>query len=375
MTLPVRDAKPDASAPVPIMRPLLPTAERLLPYLRQLDATRWYSNNGPLERQFRARVADHLDMPEAGVVTVSSGTMGLVVALMATGARSGGRCLMPSWTFAATPVAARLAGLVPHFADVRADDWALDAEAVPDRADLDDVAAFLPVAPFGTPLPVAPWERLAEATGIPVVIDAAACFDAVGQCPPARPQRQPVVISLHATKAFGLGEGGLILTRDLELAECCRRIANFGFAGARTAQLLGVNAKLSEYHAAVGLAALDGWSEQRAQWQRVTALYTEALGGCDGIALSPGYGDGWISSVLNVRCAPDAEALRARLDAHAIGWRRWWERGCHTMPAFAAAGRDPLPVTERLAGEVLGLPFSPDLDGATVDRVAAAVAG
>ena len=183
------------------------------------------------------------------------------------------------------------------------------------------------------------------------------------------------MISLHATKAFGLGEGGLILTRDLELAECCRRIANFGFAGARTARLLGANAKLSEYHAAVGRAALDGWSEQRAQWQRVTALYGEALGGCDGIALSPGYGDGWISSSLNVRCAPDAEALRVRLDAHAIGWRRWWERGCHTMPAFADAGRDPLPVTERLAGEVLGLPFSPDLDGATVDRVAAAVAG
>ena len=378
MTLPLSDAKPDAPA-VPIMRPLLPTAERLLPYLRQLDATRWYSNNGPLERQFRARVADHLDMPEAGVVTVSSGTMGLVVALMATGGapdvQSGGRCLMPSWTFAATPVAARMAGLAPHFVDVRADDWAFDAEAVPGRTDLDDVAAFMPVAPFGYPLPVAAWERLADETGIPVVIDAAACFDAVGQCPPARPQRQPVVISLHATKAFGLGEGGLILTRDLELAECCRRIANFGFTGARSAELPGANAKLSEYHAAVGLAVLDGWSEQRAQWQRVTALYAQALGGCDGITLSPGFNDGWISSFLNVHCTPDAEGLCARLDAQAIGWRRWWERGCHTMPAFADAGRDPLPVTERLAGEVLGLPFSPDLDGATVDRVAAAVAG
>ena len=106
----------------------------------------------------------------------------------------------------------------------------------------------MPVAPFGAPFNIEEWDEFHRVTGIPVVIDAAAGFDT------ASAGLSPVMISLHATKAMGIGEGGLILCRDNNLAEQIRAARNFGFLGERVAEIPGMNAKLSEYGAAVGLA-------------------------------------------------------------------------------------------------------------------------
>ena len=89
----------------------------------------------------------------------------------------------------------------------------------------------------------------------------------------------PVMVSLHATKVFGVGEGGLILCRDSELLRRCGRALNFGFDGSRDALTTGFNGKMSEYHAAVGLAALDGWPQTRAAFLAVGEAYRQAARG------------------------------------------------------------------------------------------------
>lgn len=146
-----------------------------------------------------------------------------------------------------------MAGLVPHFVDVSPETWAMDAAAISNeiaRAPA-SVGAVMPVAPFGRPIDVAPWDEFRGRTGLPVVIDAAAGFDAM------QPGRTPVVVSLHATKIIGTGEGGFVMSTDAAPVRAVHVRANFGFEADRQARVPSTDAKMNEFHAAVGLAAFD----------------------------------------------------------------------------------------------------------------------
>jgi hypothetical protein len=129
------------------------------------------------------------------------------------------------------------------------------------------VGAVMPVAPFGHPVDVAAWDRFDEQTRLPVVIDAAAGFDA----PP--PGRIPTVVSLHPTKILGAGEGGFIVAPDKALVVEIERRSNFGFIGGREARVAATSAKLNEYNAIVALASLDVWPETRAKFINIAQTY------------------------------------------------------------------------------------------------------
>src|SRR5690242_12579165 len=213
----------------PVGRPRLPDAAALAPYLREIDANRYYSNYGPLVQRFQEHLtaATRFVDGDGVVVTCANATLGLAAALIAQGVRTGDLCLMPAWTFVASPLAARLAGMTPYFVDVDEADWTLSpaaaeraVAAAPGR-----VGAVMVVAPFGRPVEAAPWDDFAKATGLPVVIDAAAGFDAV------EAGKAAVVVSLHATKAFGIGEGGFVASTDRGLIGAIARTCNFGFLG------------------------------------------------------------------------------------------------------------------------------------------------
>ena len=240
---------------IPLMRPQLPEVSAILPYLEEIDQNRWYSNFGPLERRFERKLADHFELGDRQVVCVSNCTQGLDISLRNAARFPVGYCLMPSFTFVATPHAAISAGLEPYFLDVELDTWALSPVSVRDKLSAIEgpIAAVMPVAPFGASIDVSAWDAFAKETGIPVVIDAAAGFDS------AAGSENPLVLSLHATKVMGIGEGGAVLCTDEAMAENIRAGRNFGFLESRSAKLAGTNAKLSEYGAAVGLAALDCW--------------------------------------------------------------------------------------------------------------------
>lgn len=113
---------------IPVMRPKLPVAERIAPYMRQIDGARIYSNFGPLARLLKSRLATRFRVPDEGVVSIANATLGLSLALAAQHADRGTLCAIPAWTFAATPHAVIQAGLVPYFVDVDPGTWALDPE-------------------------------------------------------------------------------------------------------------------------------------------------------------------------------------------------------------------------------------------------------
>lgn len=359
----------EASLQVPVMKPQLPTADELVPYLRRIDDARYYSNHGPLLRELEERFAELFKVTPTQLGVVANGTVALSAALVAIGARPGLKCLLPSWTFVGSAAAVWAANLRPHFVDVDPETWMPDPHAIERRQDLDEVGAIMVVSPFGSPVDTQAWEAVERATGIPVIIDGAAAFDTVARIPASKPGRAPVMISLHATKAFGVGEGGLVLSTDSDIAQRINQICNFGVYGSPEGQILGYNGKLSEYHAAVGLAMLDGWEARRLQLADLTSRYARRLRPMAGVSLSPGYDRGWVSSYCNVIVDGDVAILSAELSRRGVETRFWWQRGVHVQSAYRHWTRDRLPVTQALAPHVIGLPFYQDLSDAAFEHV------
>jgi len=354
-----------APASVAVARPRLPSAEAVLPYLQRIDDAGWYSNFGPLISELEGRLAERFP-PQTQVLTVSNATQALALALQAMDLPPGGQVILPAWTFVATAHAVIQAGLKPWFVDVDPQTWMLHPEAVTDHAH--EAAAVIPVCAFGDLPDLAAWQAFREATGVPVLIDAAAAFDTLSNA------RLPAVVSLHATKVVGLGEGGFLATEDPVLAARVRQLTTFGFKGSRESLITATNAKLSEYTAAVGLAALDGWPTDRLRWLRAAQHLRIALIGRPDVAFQEGWGADWVTSVCTVRLPPGSAAGVAQsLARDGVDTRPWWGGGCHASRAFAECRREPLPVTEALAASTLGLPFSIDLDAHEIARVAAAL--
>jgi dTDP-4-amino-4,6-dideoxygalactose transaminase len=364
----------DLSQParIPVARPKLVSLAAAAPYLKEIDESRTYSNFGPLNARFEARLADRLGLDAGCVSTCSNATSGLTIALQRAAARGGRYCLTPAWTFAATAHAAVAAGLIPYLVDVRPESGALTpAIAIQAVSRLgDQVAAVTPVAPFGLPIDAASWDAFEAETGVSVVIDAAAGFDA------ASAGHAATVVSLHATKVLGIGEGGFVASRDPALIADIRRRANFGFDGRRDASLSGCNAKLSEFGAAYGLAALDFWGLQRAEYAGVLIRYRAHLEDVQELRISEGLGGRLVSSTFNIE-APEPAILEIerRLSHARIATRRWWGEGLLGHRAFADLPRTALPVTEQLAATTLGLPCWPDLGAPAIEEISTIVRG
>lgn len=363
---------------VPVMRAQLPAAERLLPYLQRIDASRTYSNFGPLVGEFHQRLAACLGVATGAVISANSGTSALVGAILATAGRAQpGRplALIPAYTFVATAAAVEQCGYQPMLVDIDAGSWMLDPRQVADMARLDEVGLVVPVAPYGIPVPQAPWQAFSRGTGIPVVIDGAASFDCLQSSPVEAIGRIPVAISFHATKSFGAGEGGAVVCTDKASTARVGRALNFGFWNSRDSGCASINGKLSEYHAAVGLAELDDWDDKRARFARVASSYRkhfDAVGVGDRLVATPDVSACY--ALLHCHSRAEAGRVSAVLLDCSIDSRYWYGGGIHRHHYYRNVPRTPLPATARVASRLLGLPCAVDLDDAEIARVAMAVA-
>lgn len=354
---------------IPVARPRLPRLAAIAPYIERIDEARWYSNFGPLVLEFEARLAERSGLPPEGISAVANATIGLSLSLRAAGAQRGTLCLLPSWTFSASVHAVVEAGLIPFFVDVDEEGLLTPAVASAALAGAQSaVGAVMPVSVYGQPIDPTPWEEFAEATGIPIVIDAAPGFDAV------RAGRVISVVSLHATKVLGVGEGGFVMSSNTALVAEVRRKSNFGFDGSREAQIAGSNGKMNEYAAAVGLAGLDEWPERRVALMSAAGRYREKLSAMDAVSLPLGWGQSWCSTTCVVRLDRPASNVAAALNASGIETRAWWGEGMHLTRAFAGYPRMPLPTTECLAETTFGLPLFIDMTAEQIDRICATLA-
>jgi dTDP-4-amino-4,6-dideoxygalactose transaminase len=364
------------SAPrIPLLVAQLPDTDALMPYLRQIDSNRWYTNFGPLvlqlEQRFAASFAPAPLAPTA--ITASNGTAGLELALCALELMQGARVLLPALTFVATATSVIRAGYRPLIGDVDADTWLLTPETARAYAARHRVDAVMPVATFGNPQDVEAWDTFVEDTGIPVIIDAAGAF---GNQRAGR--RCHVVFSLHATKALAAGEGGMVVSYDQQLTSRVRRLSNFGIDLERGSQVFvaGENGKLSEYHAAVAHAALDQWPVVVERRRAVQARYQHILQQyCPTLRMQRRAENG-IYPILVGLLPPGyrARELQPALLARGIETRQWYCPTLDRHPAFASFAVGPLPVAHELAERLIGLPFFVDIEEGQMQRVARAMA-
>jgi dTDP-4-amino-4,6-dideoxygalactose transaminase len=373
-----RDPIADPAAPVPVLRPRLPSTDRLVPYLRRIDAARVYTNHGPLATTLAAGLVECLSLPRGGIVCASSGTTALVGAILAAAgpaAKERPLALVPAFTFVATAAAVELAGYRSWITDVDPMTWMLDPERLSQHPALDRVGVVVPVAPFGRPVPQAPWLEFHRRTGIAVVIDGAASFDRLASDAEGLLNQIPVALSFHATKAFATGEGGCVVTTDPDLTQRVTRVLNFGFYGSRVAESAGLNGKMSEYHAAVGLAELDEWHVKQAALQGVIEAYQIGMareGLSEFFIAAPEVGLSYV--LFRARCPEEADQVQTTLYQRGIGTRLWYGAGLHRQTYLADRPRDPLPVTQEIASCLVGLPIAPDLSEPQIKRVIEALA-
>jgi len=333
----------------------MPGTEAVLQYLAQIDKNLWYTNFGPLLREFEGRLGKLFD-PDDYLVTTSSGTSALELALLALDLPRGANVLLPAFTFIATATAVTRAGCTPALADVDSNKWILTTETARDAAKKLPLAAVMPVSTFGHPQDISAWDRFVGETGIPVIIDAAGAFgnQRVGS-------RTIVCFSFHATKSFGTSEGGLVVAKDQGFIEKVRRLTNFGIdLTSGLVSCAGTNAKLSEYHAAVGLANLDRWPEttrrRRQLWQTYTDLLSEH---CGNLTFQDKPTDG-IYSILSI-CLPkdfSRATIVNRLLSFGVETRAWFCPLIHDHPVFRDIWTTgSLPIARDMSRRLLGIPF------------------
>ena len=347
----------------PFIRPTIPAPEEWLGFLAAAYEERRYSNFGPVATRLERELEQRYASPEHSVVLVSSGTAGLTAALLALGVR--GAVAMPSFTFPATASAVALAGCQPLFLDVSPETWELDLTRLDQELQRRRIGAILHVRTLGLCHPLEQLEELARAAEVPLIVDAAASLGGrqasgawVGSSGDAE------IFSMHATKVFGVGEGGAVFVRR-PLAERVRRTINFGLADG-VPETPGFNGKLSEVHAAIGLAVLarmDGFLRRRAQ---IARRYRTELTATAGLEHAPNAGEPpW--QTYPVALPGEAQATVRRLVQAGVGVRRYYTPALHRAPPFAA--EVTLASTDDLAARMICLPVYSDMTEAELDEV------
>ncbi|WP_353178183.1 DegT/DnrJ/EryC1/StrS family aminotransferase [Delftia acidovorans] len=357
--------------PIPLLVPDMPAPKALLPWLERMHAARHYSNFGPLVQELEAAFAHRFAVPSDALTTVANATLGLELVLQALDLPRGSRVLVPSFTFVATATAVIRAGHVPVIGDVDPSSWMLTPAIAHAACKQMRIDAVLPVATFGMPYDMQAWQQFELETGLPVVIDAAAAYGSQW----LQGAQGTLVFSLHTTKSLPAGEGGLIVSTRPDLAARVRQLSNFGInlnpaAGLPVGTLasMGSNAKMSEYHAAIGLASLQVWDEHARQRRELQAELIAALNEASGHSLSwQAQGSGGHLAAPSLLCTRlPGEAARAALEAGCqaarIATRRWYQPLLQQMPVLESQClRLEIRHACELGETLLGLPFFLDM--------------
>jgi dTDP-4-amino-4,6-dideoxygalactose transaminase len=333
--------------------------------------------NGPFVRRLEARSAEYLGVRHC--VAVASCTAGLMLTLRASGLS--GDVVVPSFTFSATAHAVAWNGLRPLFTDIDPETLLLDPAAVGRSVGV-RTSAILATHTYGAPCDVESLTQVARHNGIRLFLDAAHAFGSRRGSAMVGGFGDAEVFSLSPTKLLIAGEGGIIATNDDVLAERCRFGRDYGNPGDYNTRFVGLNARMSEMHAATALASFEDLEERIARRNQLAQRYRQALVGVPGIGF-PAVADGDRSTYKDFtilidedRFGTDAAAAGEALTAEGIQTRRYYAPPVHRQRAYRAlaTSNGSLPVTDLAAGRVLTLPLWTGMDDEQVDRVALGLA-
>ena len=365
---------------LPVCSPLLAGNE--LAYVSEAVSSGWISSSGSYVRDFERAFAEYCGVKHG--IAVCNGTVALHLALVALGVGPGDEVIIPDFTMIASALAVCYTGAMPVFADADKNTWNVSPAAVAKKI-THRTKVIMPVHIFGNPCDMQALQSLADAHGITLLEDAAEAHGAIFQGRCTGSLSKIAAFSFFANKNLTTGEGGMVVTDDDALAEACRYYKNMCFPtnAPRTYlhEHIGFNYRMSNLHAALGLAQVEMADKYRAARIRNGLLYREILSEIPGILLQGEQSGGESVYWMNGLCLAEEygrtrDELIAQLTACEIDTRLFFN-GMHRQPALIKYGCDctgSYAVSDMLADNGFYLPSGSSLSEADIQRVCGCIA-
>ena len=347
-----------------VTQPFLPPLPEFEEYLKNIWDTKILTNNGPYHQQLEAELCSFLKVPYISLFC--NATIALVTALQAL--RITGEVITTPYSFVATTHALNWNGIKPVFADIDEHNCNLNPEKI-EAAITSKTTAILPVHVYGNPVDVTAIGKIADTYGLKLIYDASHAFGVTVGGESILNFGDLSVLSFHATKSFNTFEGGAIISHDKKTKQRIDYLKNFGFSDEVTVVAPGINGKMNEIQAAMGLLQLKYYNQVLQRRQEISDSYYRALKGVTGIRLlepvsnaETNYSYFPIFVGNNFGCRRDE--LYQKLKEHNIFTRRYFYpliTKFSTYRGLESAQIENLPVAEKVSNEVLCLPIYPDL--------------
>jgi dTDP-4-amino-4,6-dideoxygalactose transaminase len=354
----------------PIIRPDLPPVHEWAGALEDAYQSRRFSNFGSLSRRLESWFADEWGTHSTACVLTSSGTAAVAAPLIAL--RVSGRVLLPAFTFPATMSAIKMAGATPVLMDVSPDDWRVSADDLDQAFARTGAQAAIVLCPFGLRSDFSAHARIASQHGGVLIVDDAAGLG-VARAPLESSPHVFEAYSLHATKPFAIGEGGAIFANQVHEASL-RTAINFGLPTPAADELptWGINGKLSEFHAAIGLAVASSFTNQIIARRVIAARYIEALSGFSEVSMCQQPDDGvWQFFPLLLPNREVADAFEQSTRHQGMEIRRYYRP---SLSAYRAVERvDECLVSQDLSHRMCCVPVYANASNGEADEMVAIV--
>lgn len=359
--------------PIFVTQPSLPDLEEFIPYLREIWDSKILTNNGPMHKQLEKELAEFLGVPFISLFV--NGTLALVTALQAL--RITGEVITTPYSFVATTHSLWWNNIKPVFVDIEPRFGNLDPEKI-EAAITPKTTAIMPVHVYGNPCHVERIQKIADIYGLKLIYDAAHAFGVNYKGGSILNYGDLSILSFHATKVFNTFEGGAIISHDSATKQRIDYLKNFGFAGETTIMAPGINSKMNEVQAAMGLLQLKSFSEHIEKRKMVANRYRELLKDVNGIVVLPEPED----TISNFAYFPifvneqeygmSRDALYDKLKQNNIFGRRYFYPLISEFSMYRgleSSSPEHLPVAHKMANEVICLPIYPELSNDIIETI------
>ena len=363
---------PSSAPPIYVTQPFLPPLEEFIPYLEKIWGNKFVTNGGPFHQQFEQALCDYLGVKHISLFT--NGTIALVTALQVLGIT--GEVITTPYSFVATAHSLLWNGIKPIFVDIEPENLNLDPAKI-EAAITDKTTAILPVHCYGRPCDVLAFKEIADRYALKVIYDSAHAFGVRDKGGSILRHGDLSVLSFHATKVFNTFEGGAIVCPDAKTKQDIDRLKNFGFVDEVTVIATGINGKMSEFNAALGMLQIKYIDPVIALRKELDAAYRAKLDGVRGIRclkylveLDLNYA--YFPILVGVDYPISRDDLYHKLKEQNIHCRRYFYPLITEFSMYRdepSARKENLPTATAAATQVLCLPMYPALEMPIVDEI------
>ncbi len=361
---------------IPFIKPEFPHIEEVKEDLQQIYDNNYYSNNGPIYYKFIEEMSAYLGQ-SLRIVALNNATSALMLAMKACFKPEEKYVALPAFTFPAGPLAAQWCGYIPLFFDIDKETLQPSISSIKKiyKEYGQNIAGILLVNEYGIGnAQIDEWESLSQELGIPLIIDSAPGIGSTypdGKLLGARGDCE--IFSMHATKPFGIGEGGLIATKNKNLVDKIESLKNFGFDERKLTYIEGLNAKITELDCAIGLRLLKNYGNVLTRRRKVYLTYERLLK--DKVRFIPFAERASIQFATILVNKDKRDKVLAELNNHKIDARTYYAPPLHYHPLFKDNPREDLKNTEEISQQVISLPVHNDMTTNTVEFICDVVEG